>query len=112
MITLIGIDLAKKGQEFVFLGPAKECEDCKYSEFCQRCPGMLCAESGNAEKVSDSVRGRRHGDLQQINTHRRMIEIVILKQQPRCCHNAAGNRRHQQWCFPLDASTPEQKGCH
>lgn len=33
----------------------KECETCKYSEFCQRCPGMLCAESGNAEKVSDSV---------------------------------------------------------
>ena len=33
----------------------RECESCKYSEFCQRCPGMLCAESGNAEKVSDSV---------------------------------------------------------
>ncbi len=33
----------------------KECEECEYSEFCQRCPGMMCAESGNAEKISDSV---------------------------------------------------------
>ncbi len=33
----------------------QECETCEYSEFCQRCPGMLCAESGDAEKVSDSV---------------------------------------------------------
>ncbi len=32
-----------------------ECEDCEYSEFCQRCPGMLCAESGSAEKSSESV---------------------------------------------------------
>lgn len=32
-----------------------ECSNCEYSEFCQRCPGMMCAESGNAEKTSDSV---------------------------------------------------------
>lgn len=32
-----------------------ECKTCEYSEFCQRCPGMMCAESGSAEKVSDSV---------------------------------------------------------
>lgn len=28
-----------------------ECKNCEYSVFCQRCPGLLCAESGNAEKV-------------------------------------------------------------
>ncbi len=33
----------------------EECEKCDYIEFCQRCPGLLCAESGSAEKVSDSV---------------------------------------------------------
>ena len=33
----------------------KECANCEYGEFCQRCPGMMCAESGNAEKISDSV---------------------------------------------------------
>ena len=34
MITLIGIDLAKEGQEFVFLGPASECEDCRFKSAC------------------------------------------------------------------------------
>ena len=33
----------------------EECKDCKYIDFCQRCPGLLCAESGSAEKVSSSV---------------------------------------------------------
>lgn len=28
-----------------------ECEKCEYAVFCQRCPGLLCAESGSAEKV-------------------------------------------------------------
>lgn len=32
-----------------------ECTNCEYVKFCQRCPGLLCAESGSAEKVSDSV---------------------------------------------------------
>ncbi|WP_407422810.1 UPF0179 family protein [Methanobrevibacter sp.] len=34
MITLIGKDLAKKGQEFVFLGPAGECENCRFKASC------------------------------------------------------------------------------
>ena len=34
MITLIGKDLAKEGQEFVFLGPAKECENCRFKSSC------------------------------------------------------------------------------
>lgn len=34
MITLIGVDLAKKGQEFIFMGPAKECEDCRFKSSC------------------------------------------------------------------------------
>ncbi|MBQ6099066.1 MAG: UPF0179 family protein [Methanobrevibacter sp.] len=34
MITLIGKSLAKKGQEFVFLGPADECEDCRFKSSC------------------------------------------------------------------------------
>lgn len=29
-----------------------ECENCPWKVFCQRCPGVLCAESGNAEKIS------------------------------------------------------------
>lgn len=32
-----------------------ECGDCKWKEFCQRCPGTLCAESSDPEKVSESL---------------------------------------------------------
>lgn len=34
MITLIGKDLAKKGQEFIFLGPASDCESCRFKSSC------------------------------------------------------------------------------
>ena len=34
MITLIGKKLAKEGQEFVFLGPADECEECIFKSSC------------------------------------------------------------------------------
>ena len=34
MITLIGKDIAKKGFEFVFLVPAKECGDCRFKSSC------------------------------------------------------------------------------
>ena len=30
----------------------QECESCLWKSFCQRCPGVLCAESGDAEKIS------------------------------------------------------------
>ncbi|MBQ7122244.1 MAG: radical SAM protein [Clostridia bacterium] len=33
----------------------KECENCEWSTFCQRCPGILCAESGSAGCVSESL---------------------------------------------------------
>lgn len=33
----------------------EECNDCKYSEFCQRCPGLLCGESGSPERTTPSV---------------------------------------------------------
>ena len=29
-----------------------ECENCLWKEFCQRCPGVLCAESGDVQKIS------------------------------------------------------------
>lgn len=33
----------------------QECKECRYAEFCQRCPGMLCGESGDAEKISEDI---------------------------------------------------------
>ena len=32
-----------------------ECSGCKWKEFCQRCPGTLCAESSDPEKISDNL---------------------------------------------------------
>ena len=32
----------------------KKCKDCKWRSFCQRCPGVLCAESGDPERTADS----------------------------------------------------------
>lgn len=29
----------------------QECADCEWQEFCQKCPGILCAESGHPEKI-------------------------------------------------------------
>lgn len=34
MITLIGKDLAKEGNEFIFYGPAEECNDCRFKSSC------------------------------------------------------------------------------
>ena len=34
MITLIGKDLAKIGNKFVFYGPAEECEECRFKSSC------------------------------------------------------------------------------
>jgi radical SAM protein with 4Fe4S-binding SPASM domain len=40
-----------------------ECKTCEHLEFCQRCPGLLAAESGDPEKTSDtfcSLAAERH----------------------------------------------------
>ncbi|MDL2246857.1 UPF0179 family protein [Methanobrevibacter sp. OttesenSCG-928-K11] len=34
MITLIGKDLAEKGLSFIFYGPSKECESCRFKSSC------------------------------------------------------------------------------
>ncbi len=33
----------------------QECSACEWKEFCQRCPGALCAESGDPEKISKDL---------------------------------------------------------
>ena len=48
MITLIGKDLAKKGNEFIFYGPANECNDCRFKS---SCVGNL--EEGRKYKIVD-----------------------------------------------------------
>ncbi len=33
----------------------QECDVCEWKDFCQRCPGALCAESGDPEKISKDL---------------------------------------------------------
>ena len=33
----------------------EECADCEWKSFCQRCPGALCAESGDPETVDSEL---------------------------------------------------------
>ncbi len=44
-------DHKKLYEKLESLSSPKECDCCEWKEFCQRCPGILCAESGNAERV-------------------------------------------------------------
>lgn len=48
-----------------------ECSVCKWKIFCQRCPGILCAESGAPEKVSDSL----------CKTAKRLYELYLTKKE-------------------------------
>lgn len=32
----------------------EECAECKWKEFCQRCPAILCSESGDPERIDNS----------------------------------------------------------
>lgn len=48
-----------------------ECADCKWRSFCRRCPGALCAESGDPEKVDESF----------CSTAKRLYELYIRKSE-------------------------------
>lgn len=45
-------DFARLNEELGKVKSPDECKDCEWAEFCQRCPGALCAESGHPEKIS------------------------------------------------------------
>lgn len=48
-----------------------ECKDCTWRSFCQRCPGILCAESGDAENIDPSF----------CETAKRLYELYIAKSE-------------------------------
>lgn len=49
----------------------QECKNCKWKMFCQRCPGVLCAESGHPEKIDGAL----------CNTARKLYDIYTLKKR-------------------------------
>lgn len=44
-------DYARLNSELEKIKNPAECGNCEWQEFCQRCPGILCAESGHPEKT-------------------------------------------------------------
>lgn len=44
-------DYVKLHKKLEKLKNPPECKECEWQEFCQRCPGILCAESGNPQKT-------------------------------------------------------------
>lgn len=64
-------DWARLNKILKDLSSPKECKDCTWRSFCQRCPGILCAECGDAEKI----------DSDMCNTARRLYELYIAKQK-------------------------------
>ena len=46
-----------------------ECQACEWKEFCQRCPAILCAESGNPEKTDKAF----------CNMAKKLYEIYKMK---------------------------------
>ncbi len=51
----LGKDYADLHKELAKLKNPAECTDCEWKVFCQRCPGILCAESGHPEKTDNSL---------------------------------------------------------
>lgn len=48
-------DFKKLNEMLLKLRNPVECAKCQYKTFCQRCPGILCGESGHPEKTTDRI---------------------------------------------------------
>ncbi|MBR2558285.1 MAG: UPF0179 family protein [Methanobrevibacter sp.] len=73
MITLIGKDLAKEGNEFIFYGPAEECNDCRFKS---SCVGNL--EEGRKYKITDIKDNEQKCPIHAENT---VIPVEVERSQ-------------------------------
>jgi len=69
-ITLIGKRLANKGNEFIYFGPAEECEPCKLRKSC------LNLESGRRYRIVSVRRSAEHDCLLHDGSVR-AVEVMI-----------------------------------
>ena len=53
LVTLIGAELAKEGEEFIFLGASKKCEECKLKN---ACTNLEVDRRYRVEKVRDEMK--------------------------------------------------------
>lgn len=70
-------DWAGLNEKLRKLHSPKECEACAWQSFCQRCPGILCAESGNPESVDPGL----------CDAARRLCELYMAKQNEEVSRN-------------------------
>ena len=66
-------DWAELNEKLRKLHSPNECKDCTWRSFCQRCPGILCAESGDPESVDPSL----------CDAARRLHQLYIKKLEER-----------------------------
>lgn len=51
----LAADYVELHKELQKIKNPSECAECEWKEFCQRCPGILCAESGHPEKTDTGL---------------------------------------------------------
>ncbi|MCC7553406.1 MAG: UPF0179 family protein [Methanobacteriaceae archaeon] len=69
MITLIGKDLAKEGNSFIFYGPADECEKCRFKSSC------VDSLEKNRKYIIKSV--KENGQKCPIHDENEVLPVVI-----------------------------------
>ena len=71
MVTLIGEKLAKKGTEFIYIGPNNECRNCKLKTVC------FNLKIGRKYEITQ-IREKRHN----CNVHEGTAAVVEVKELP------------------------------
>ncbi len=71
LVTLIGEKLAKKGNEFVYLGPQNDCRNCKLKNVC------FNLKKGRRYEITN-VRDKRHS----CSVHDASVAVVEVKELP------------------------------
>lgn len=71
LVTLIGEELAKEGEEFIYLGPNNECRGCKLKTVC------FNLKPGRRYKIG-SIREKHH----ECNVHEGTAVVVEVHEMP------------------------------
>lgn len=69
LVTLIGEKLANEGEEFIYLGPNKECGNCKLKTVC------FNLKPGRTYKIT-KIRDKRHS----CNVHDENVIVVEVQE--------------------------------
>jgi uncharacterized protein (UPF0179 family) len=71
LITLIGENLAKEGNEFIYIGPSNECKNCKLKTVC------FNLKKGRHYRI-EKIREKKHN----CNIHEGKTSVIEVKELP------------------------------